>query len=300
MITRLKRIFSVNQRSALQQTVRAAQTSLSAEQPVVAAASEDVAAINDVTLHDANLSGWFLENGELFTDFQIQPEDHVLDVGCGDGGLIGFCAGRGAEVTFVDIDEQKVKDTESRLQGSAARGIHGLVSDANPLPLPDNHVNKVICTEVLEHVDDPVNFLAELVRVGKPGALYLLSVPDIASETVQQTVAPPLYFEKPHHIRILSREDFPRLVSDAGLIIEKQTCYGFFWSMFWAFFWTCDQDLSDPWHPLLQQWGRTWETLLSMRDGPRIKQALDQALPKSQVIIARKPERCPPEPPSES
>ncbi|WP_285258714.1 class I SAM-dependent methyltransferase [Halopseudomonas bauzanensis] len=270
--------------------MQADQSKLSAEQPDAAVASENVASANDVTILDANLSGWFLESGELFTDFPIQPEDHVLDVGCGDGGFIGFCAGRGAEVTFVDIDEQKVKETGRRLRDSPARGTHGVVSDAAPLPLPDNHVNKVICTEVLEHVDDPVNFLAELVRVGKPGALYLLSVPDIASETVQQKVAPSLYFEKPHHIRIFSREDFLRLVGDAGLIIEKQTCYGFFWSMFWAFFWTCDQDLSAPWHPLLQQWGRTWQTLLSMRDGPRIKQALDQALPKSQVIIARKPE----------
>src|SRR5690606_7194508 len=75
----------------------------------------------------------------------------------------------------------------------------------------------------------------------------------------------------------------------SGLVVEKQTTYGFFWSMFWAFFWSCDQDLSKPWHPLLQHWGRTWETLLSMRDGPRIKQALDQAMPKSQLIIARKP-----------
>lgn len=243
----------------------------------------------DVTMRDAVMSGWFQDSGEIFSGFMINPVDSVLDVGCGDGAFIKYCANRGAEVTFVDIDADKVNQNEERLRTSPARGLHGIVSDASPLPLPDDQFDKVISTEVMEHVDDPAAFLAELVRVGKPGALYLLSVPDIASETVQQTVAPPLYFEKPHHIRIFSREDFPTLVTDAGLVIEKQTCYGFFWSMFWAFFWTCDQDLSDPWHPLLQQWGRTWETLLSMRDGPRIKQALDQALPKSQVIIARKP-----------
>lgn len=243
----------------------------------------------DITMHDAVLSGWFQESGELFSGFMIQPQDSVLDVGCGDGGFIGYCANRGAEVTFVDIDADKIKANTEHLQTSPARGICGLVSDARPLPLPDNRFDKVICTEVMEHVDDPAAFLAELVRVGKPGAQYLLSVPDPASESLQQQLAPQLYFEKPHHIRIFTREDFGSLVSESGLIIENETTYGFFWTMFWAFFWTCDQDLSEPWHPLLQHWGHTWETMLTMRDGVRIKEALDRALPKSQVIIARKP-----------
>ena len=243
----------------------------------------------DVTMQDAKLTGWFQDNGELFSDFMVTSEDSVLDVGCGDGGFITYCARRGAAVTFVDIDEAKIAENELRLKDSPARQIRGLVSDANPLPLLDEEFDKVICTEVMEHVDDPERFLAELVRVGKPGALYLLSVPDPASEKVQQLVAPPLYFEKPHHIRIFSRDAFRDLVNQSGLIVEKQTTYGFFWSIFWAFFWTCDQDLDQPWHPLLRHWGATWETLLSMRDGPRIKQALDEALPKSQLIIARKP-----------
>src|SRR5690554_3029011 len=121
MITRLKRIFSADQRATPQPTMQADQSRLSAEQPDAAVASENVTAANDITILDANLSDWFLENGELFTDFPIQPEDHVLDVGCGDGGFIGFCAGRGAEVTFVDIDEQKVKEVERRLRDSAAQ-----------------------------------------------------------------------------------------------------------------------------------------------------------------------------------
>lgn len=292
MFTHLKRMLAGSRENAPGKPIPSDATETAPISPAddVARVSEDTAPVLDVTMQDAQLSGWLQESGELFSGFLVQAEDRVVDVGCGDGGFISHCANRGADVTFVDIDPDKIRETEQLLQDSPARSIHGVVSDASPLPLPQNHFDKVVCTEVMEHVDHPAAFLAELVRVGKPGALYLLSVPDIASETVQQQVAPPLYFEKPHHIHIFSREEFTQLVCDSGLIIEKQTSYGFFWSMFWAFFWTCDQDLSDPWHPLLQQWGQTWQTLLSMRDGPRIKQALDEALPKSQVIIARKPE----------
>ena len=275
--------------SHLKRTMFSARGKAVSEPTGLKAVANDAPAL-DVTMRDAVMSGWLQDSGELFSGFMINPQDSVLDVGCGDGGFISYCANRGAAVTFVDIDADKVSQNEERLRTSPARSLHGVVSDASPLPLPDDQFDKVISTEVMEHVDDPAAFLAELVRVGKPGALYLLSVPDPASETLQQQLAPQLYFEKPHHIRIFSREDFVNVVKQSGLVIEQETTYGFFWTMFWAFFWTCEQDLAEPWHPLLQQWGATWATMLGMRDGPRIKQALDQALPKSQVIIARKPD----------
>src|SRR5690606_26785160 len=158
----------------------------------------------------------------------------VLDVGYGDGGFISHCAQCGSAIAFVDIDEGTITEIELRLQYPPLRQIGGLVRNAYPSPLLDASFDKVICTDVLDPAADPERFLAELVRVGKPGALYLLSVPDPASEKVQQLVAPPLYFEKPHHIRIFSRDAFRDLVNQSGLIVEKQTTYGFFWSIFWA------------------------------------------------------------------
>lgn len=48
---------------------------------------------------DANLSGWFdQEGGALFKGFTVGPQDSVLDIGCGDGTFIRFCAQLGAEV----------------------------------------------------------------------------------------------------------------------------------------------------------------------------------------------------------
>ncbi|UVE17946.1 methyltransferase domain-containing protein [Pseudomonas sp. LS44] len=245
----------------------------------------------DFTFEDATLSGWFRhDSGELLEGFPIHPDDHVIDVGCGDGVFINFCASLGAEVTFADIDAEKIAAVTERLQNSKARAVHPLVSDANPLPLAAGYADKVIAMEVMEHVDAPADFLRELVRIGKPGALYLLSVPDAVSEGVQQQLAPSAHFQKPNHINIFARDEFEKLVTDAGLIIERRAYYGFYWSVWWAFFWTCNQDLSPPWHPLLENWARTWEALLTTRDGPRIKQALDQVMPKSQAIIARKPQ----------
>lgn len=249
---------------------------------------EDLA--QDVGFMDARMSGWFNDtSGELLEGFPVLAQDHVLDVGCGDGLCIHFCANRGAEVSLVDIDADKVRGVQQKLLQTPARAVHAQASNANPLPFAEAQFDKIISTEVLEHVDDPAQFLRELVRVGKPGALYLLAVPHSTSEGIQKELAPSIHFEKPNHIRIFTPESFATLVQDCGLTIERTTNYGFFSSVFWAFFWTCDHDLNAPRHPLLQSWEHTWKLMLQMRDGPRIKKALDALIPKSQVIIARKP-----------
>ena len=252
--------------------------------------STDEAMPDDPTLTDAFLSGWFRrESGELFEGFPISADDSVLDIGCGNGPFTSFCAERGAEVIFADIDASKVTAIAAMLEGSAARAAHPLVTDANPIPLPDARVSKVIAMEVLEHVDDPRQFMSELVRVAKPGAQFLITVPAPLGESVQKSLAPESYFQHPNHIRVFQHDEFARLIEEAGLVIEKRADYGFYWSIWWFFFWACKQNLSPPWHPLLQSWTQTWNLLLSLPDGARIKKVLDETIPKSQAIIARKP-----------
>ncbi len=243
----------------------------------------------NVGLRDANLSSWFSnERGELFEGFPIAETDVVLDVGCGDGGNSLFCARRGAHVTFADIQQESVEKVSREFQKHDLPHT-ALVTDVNPIQLPDGFADRIIATEVMEHVDDPAAFLRELVRVGKPGALYLISVPDVLGENIQSQLAPPAYFEKPNHIHIFSRTEFDRLISESGLKVELKRYYGFYHTMWWTLFWGSEEKTFDPKRPsLIESWERMWARILSSRDGAKIKAALDQTLPKSQAVVARK------------
>lgn len=242
-------------------------------------------------LHDAQLSGWYNhETNELMTDFPVGAGDRVIDVGCGDGGALRFCAEKGAYVILADLDTERVSRAESWIAAQAEGRLEKHVTDANPLPLPDASVNRVICMEMLEHVDDPATVMAELVRVGEPGARYLITVPDTMQEKLQQHLAPRSYFEKPNHIRIFERAEFAALVETAGLIIERRSYYGFYWAMWWLLFWECNINFEGmPRHPVLDNWARTWASVLATEGGLKVKHLFDRFLPKNQVIVARKP-----------
>jgi len=263
------------------------------DQPKAAAETSDGGVeefdISWLGLVDAGLSGWYLnDTDEVFRGVHITKDDVVVDVGCGDGGAILFCAERGAEVIAIDIDADVIAGIKSRLANSSAKAYSTHISDSNPLPLPDAIATRVICSEVLEHVDDPDKVLAELVRIGKPGARYLLTVPDPLHEAMQKQVAPDTYFSKPNHIRVIERQQFADMVQRAGLIIEEQAYYGFYWGMWWALFWACGVELGDS-HPILEKWNATWKALLKTRRGIELKRQLDQFMPKSQLVVAYKP-----------
>lgn len=271
--------------------------------PVVApAAPAPNVSPRDIGLHDAMLDGWFLgDSGELLKGFAIGADDTLLDVGCGEGVATLFAVRQGASVIFTDSEHDKVRDLARQVQAQSAKANLGLVSNSLPLPLADGCASKVVCMEVLEHIDDPEPFMAELVRMGRPGAQYLLSVPAPVGEHLQQGIAPPSYYQSPNHVQIFTAERFAALVENAGLVIEHRQATGFFWVMGMIFFWASERAagrdpggavrdrIQAPYPPLMQSWARTWQDLLAQPDGLAIKQMLDQLMPKSQVIIARKP-----------
>jgi len=239
---------------------------------------------------DIGLDGWHNPlTDEVIPGFHVGPADRVLDVGCGGAHHSQFCLQKGAHVTFTDIDADVIARVQREFDQFSNGRATGIVSDSYPLPVDDGSMTRVIATEVIEHVEDPMAFLRELYRVGQTGALYFLTVPDAISEHMQQGIVPASYFEHPNHIRILDGDQFAKLVVEAGFVIESQKPYGAYWTLWWLFFWNSGVALDNPSHPLLDAWAATWNELLKTPNPEKTIRALDRQLPKSQVILARKP-----------
>ena len=104
------------------------------------------------------------------------PYEHALDFGCGSGVMLPFLCGISARVTAMDIDLVPFERV-SRLQAFPA---NLQVHDARELALKDLQqasFDLIIATDVLEHVDDLPNTLADLKNLLKPGGQVIISGP---------------------------------------------------------------------------------------------------------------------------
>lgn len=115
----------------------------------------------------------------------IPDAGKILDAGCGIGVLM-------REIRSVRPNAQLYGADFSPVAVARCRG-YGFVAERAvlpDLPFPDSLFDVVVCTEVLEHLDDPLASVRSFHRVLKPGGMVIVSVPfgmgpDDCSEHVQ-------------------------------------------------------------------------------------------------------------------
>jgi ubiquinone/menaquinone biosynthesis C-methylase UbiE len=107
-------------------------------------------------------------------EFSVQGA-RILDIGCGDAGVIIAFAEAGARVAGLELDEKSlqraaIRAEEHGVDATLAKGI------AESLPFPDASFDLVILDNVLEHVTDRAGTLREIRRVLRPdGLLYMVT-----------------------------------------------------------------------------------------------------------------------------
>ncbi len=107
----------------------------------------------------------------------VQPGDHVLDCGCGEGFYTMVLSELyDCKITALDSDEPLLKIARERVGNKLS--IEFKVGDATRIPYSDNTFDKIILTEVLEHVPNDLQALLEVKRVMKPGGVLAITVPN--------------------------------------------------------------------------------------------------------------------------
>jgi len=148
---------------------------------------------------------------------RLMPTDapaRALDVGCGDGALAGHVRETtGAAVTGLDLSRRRM--TRARERRVPVDVLQGSVYE---LPFGDACFDLVLCTDLLEHLDEPGAAMRELVRVSR--RWVIVTVPNRID--IEKTLCPHCgrdYYLYGHQ-HSFGRDGLARLAADAGARVD--------------------------------------------------------------------------------
>lgn len=105
----------------------------------------------------------------------VSNEDRIIDIGCGEGYLLS-CLPRTKQVVGLDISKLALNKARELLKEKNYIGL--FFGDAQELPFTNNSFDKIICSELLEHVPNPKLVIKEMFRILIKSGRAVISVPD--------------------------------------------------------------------------------------------------------------------------
>lgn len=159
-------------------------------------------------------ASWHLRR--IAARLDLHPGTRVLDVACGDGAWLELLMANGADPHGVDISSVAVERCKRRLPAADIRE-----AIAESLPHADGSFDLVTCMGSLEHFLDKPRALAEMRRVARPDARFLLLVPNAGFLTRRLGL-----YRGTQQARVredvLPLAEWERMLGDAGLSIHHR------------------------------------------------------------------------------
>ena len=181
-------------------------------------------------------------------------------MGCGEGRhVISAYLQQDVSSIGVDLSLDDLRIAQDRFQSFAISdnsAKHFALSAANALQLPfaDNSFDKVICSEVLEHIPDFAAALQEIERVLKPGGLFCASVPRTWPEKICWYLSEAYHKVEGGHLRIFVANKLQAQIESLGFTMLHKHWAHALHSPFWWLKCLCWQTQHSNW--LIKQYHR--------------------------------------------
>lgn len=189
----------------------------------------DQRALDRILRNEADMA--YRRRARILLDYlELQDSERVLDCGCGMGFYL-MAMGKLRRLQLVGLDSDLARLRRGQREGVPAALLSG---DIHRLPFADGSFDKVLLSEVLEHLDDDRRALRELHRILRPGGILAISVPhaqypfwwDPLNRIWTALGREPFRGAQPagiwsHHVRLYRPQELLASVTEAGFEVEQ-------------------------------------------------------------------------------
>ncbi len=156
-----------------------------------------------------------------------EPDDRLLDVGCGSGAAVRAAAPIVAHAVGVDLSEGMIG--RARELAGATPNIEFQVAEAEALPFEDATFTTLLCTTSFHHYPNPGSAVAEMARVLAPDGRIVIA--DMVSDRLMMRVFDHvLRRTQRSHVGCQRSGALAGLLTDAGFVepTTRTLFHGFF------------------------------------------------------------------------
>lgn len=230
-----------------------------------------------------------------FDRWRARPGEWLLDLGCGAGRHSFEALKRGFNVVSVDLEARGLAEIVSmtgamRREGETPVGsASGCVqSDALRLPFAAASFDRVIASEVLEHIEPDDTAMTEIARVLKPGGRAAVTVPRYWPERICWALSDSYHFNAGGHVRIYRSHELAAKLERAGLALEGSHHAHALHSPYWWI--KCLVGVErDPLPARVYHRFLVWDITRKPRVTSALEHALNPVMGKSLVLYLEKP-----------
>lgn len=158
---------------------------------------------------------------ELLDGFeQYKSTNRILDIGAGCGFFLKVAKQRGWEVYGTEIDESAIENCKDS-------SLNMSFGDINTIDFPENYFDVVAHIEVIEHINNPNEYVSEIQKILRPGGITYLSTPNFNALHRMRLKEKYDVISYPNHLCYYTSKTLKQLFKSKGLKPLKVVTTGY-------------------------------------------------------------------------
>ena len=237
-----------------------------------------------------------------FSRLKLSNGDRILDLGCGEGRhaisayLIENVDSVGVDMSAKDLRTTRERFAQFNEPDNLKKSLLISVANAESLPFENGTFDKVICSEVLEHIHSYKKVISEIYRVLKTDGIAAISVPRFFPEWICWQLSTAYHEVEGGHVRIFLAHKLRNEIESTGLICfykhhahSLHVPYWWLKCMFWREEGVPNARIVD-WYQKFLEWDLMKQPLVTQW----ADRLLNPFLGKSVIMYFVKSDRCKP------